>query len=61
MKQKLPEIYKNRAHLLRLCLDLGLSAAEINQLVTPMEGKTEEEKEAIAANLIRLLTSEEVG
>lgn len=38
MKQKLPEKYINRSKLLRRCLDLGLSASEINRLVDPMEG-----------------------
>ena len=55
MKQKLPEIYKNRSKLLRLSLDLGLSASEIHRLVHPMDGKSEEEKEAIAAELIKKL------
>ena len=50
--QKLPEIYKNRSRLLRKCLDLGLQASTILELVQPMEGKTEEEKESIAANII---------
>lgn len=55
MKQKLPEIYRNRALLLRRCLDLGLSASELDRMATPMEGKTEEEKEKIAAELIKKL------
>ena len=57
MPQKLPQIYEKRAQLLRLSLDIGLSAAELNQLVTPMEGKTEEEKEAIAAELFEKLNA----
>ena len=41
-----------RAKLLRTSLDLGISAAVLNQLVTPMHGKSEEEKEAIAAEIL---------
>ena len=54
----LPDIYKNRAALLRLSLDMGLSAAEINELVTPMSGKSEEEKENMAQSIICRLKSE---
>lgn len=56
MKQKLPEIYKNRAHLLKLSLDLDLSDTEFLKLVTPMEGKSEEEKEKMAQEIINMLT-----
>jgi hypothetical protein len=42
--EKLPAIYENRAKLLRLSLDIKMSAAEFNELVTPMEEKSEEEK-----------------
>ena len=60
MKQELPEIYKNRSKLLRLSLDLGLSASEIHRLVHPMDGKSEEEKEAIAAELILQLEARDI-
>ena len=53
--KKLPTIYENRAKLLRLSLDMKMSAAELNKLVTPMEGKTEEEKEEIAKQLFQEL------
>ena len=51
--EKLPAIYENRAKLLRLSLDMKISAVELNELVTPMNGKSEEEKEEIAKQLIR--------
>lgn len=51
--EKLPAIYENRAKLLRLSLDMKISAVELNELVTPMKGKSEEEKEEIAKQLIR--------
>ena len=60
MKQPLPEIYKNRSKLLRLSLDKGLSASELNQLVDSMDGKSEEEKESIAAELILKLKVGEI-
>ena len=53
--EKLPAIYENRTKLLRLTLDMKISAAELNELVTPMEGKSEDEKEEIAKRLIRRL------
>ena len=55
--EKLPAIYENRAKLLRLSLDMKISAAEFNELVTPMEGKSEEEKEEIAKQLFQELQS----
>ena len=55
MKQKLPEIYRNRSQLLKVSLEKGLSAATLNKMVEPMRGKTEEEKEALAAELIKKL------
>ena len=55
--EKLPAIYENRAKLLRLSLDIKMSAAEFNELVTPMEGKSEEEKEEIAKQLLQELQS----
>ena len=55
MKQKLPEKYINRSKLLKLSLDKGLSAATLLQMVTPMQGKTEGEKEAMAMELVKEL------
>ena len=55
--EKLPAIYENRAKILRLSLDIKMSAAEFNELVTPMEGKSEEEKEEIAKQLFQELQS----
>ena len=53
--KKIPAIYENRAKLLRLSLDMKISAAKFNELVTPMEGKSEEEKEEIAKQLLQEL------
>ena len=55
--EKLPAIYENRAKLLRLSLDIKMSAAEFNELDTPMEGKSEEEKEESATQLFQELQS----
>lgn len=55
--EKLPAIYENRAKLLRLSLDMKISAAEFNELVAPMETKSEEEKEKIAKQLFQELQS----
>ena len=55
--EKLSAIYENRAKLLRLSLDIKMSAAEFNELVTPMEGKSEEEKEEIEKQLFQELQS----
>ena len=55
MKQKLPEMYKNRARLLKLSLENNLSAAALNQMVAPMEGKSEEEKERMAEEMIEAI------
>ena len=56
--QKLPEIYKNRSRLLRKLLDLGLPVPTMREIIAPMVGKTEEEKEIIAANLIEEIDRE---
>ena len=47
-----------RAKLLRTSLDLGIPVATLDQLVAPMRGKSEEEKEAIAAEILRQITLE---
>lgn len=46
---------KNRSLLLKKCTELGMSNAMILNLVEPMEGKTDEEKEQIAADLLEEL------
>ena len=56
--EKLPEIYRMRAKLLRTSLVLGIPAATFDQLVAPMRGKSEEEKEAIAAEILSKIMSE---
>ena len=55
MKQEVPEMYKNRARLLKLSLENNLSAAALNQMVAPMEGKSEEEKERMAEEMIEAI------
>ena len=52
MKQKLPEKYKFRSQLLKVSLEYGLSATTLDRMVKPMRGKTEEEKEQMAKELI---------
>ena len=59
MKQKIPEMYKYRNKLLKISNDMGLQSSLLKQYTDPMRGKTEEEKEAIAADLIRLLENKE--
>ena len=42
-----------RNKLLRTCLDKGMSASTVLQLVKPMAGKSNEEKERIAAEILK--------
>ena len=55
MKQEVPAMYKNRNKLLKISTDLGLPSNILRQYTAPMRGKSEEEKEAIAAELIKKL------
>lgn len=55
MKQEVPEMYKNRYMLLKISTDMGLPSSILRQYTAPMRGKTEEEKEAIAAEAVKKL------
>ena len=52
MTQELPAERTNRQHLLKACLDRGLSQSTILRITEPMEGKSHEERERIAAELL---------
>ena len=53
MKKGLQPNTENRHKLLRLCKEKNMSAATVRQLVEPMRGKTDEEKEHIAKQLLQ--------
>ena len=57
-QKRIPPIFLNRNKLLKLANDKGISAAKLNELVEPMSGKSEEEKEAIAIQIIRKLEND---
>lgn len=57
-QKRVPEIYQNRRRLLRVAVDKKIPAADLHQLVMPMTGKTEEEKEEIAAQILQQLLPE---
>ena len=44
---------KNRDKLLRALIDRGISNSTIAEIVKPMRGKTQEEKEQIAMKLLK--------
>lgn len=50
--------YAKRNRLFKLFLEMEISPSQILQMVSPMEGKTDEEKEKIAEKLINELLSE---
>lgn len=52
MKQGLPAERTNRQRLLKACLDRGLSQSTILHITEPMEGKSHDERERIAAELL---------
>ena len=59
MKQSFTEERVNRQKLLKSCMDRGLSQSAILQVIMPMAGKTDNEKERIAADLlVRVETGE---
>ena len=53
MREISSERYKNRNCLLKLCLEHGISNSIISKLVEPMRGKSDKEKEIIAAQIIK--------
>ncbi|MBR4578520.1 MAG: hypothetical protein IKO22_02775 [Oscillospiraceae bacterium] len=50
-------ILSKRGELLKLCSEKGLSPSQIVGIVEPMRGKTNSEKEALAAQLIEQLST----
>lgn len=48
---------ENRCEMLRLFLEMGMSQSIIGELTSPMRGKSEEEKEKIAEEIIQKLTN----
>lgn len=48
---------ENRCEMLRLYLEKGISQSTFRELILPMEGKNEEEKEKIAEEIIQKLTN----
>ena len=55
MKQEVPEMYKNRNKLLKISTDLGLPSSILRQYTAPMRGKSEEEKERMAEEMIEAI------
>lgn len=48
---------EKRCEMLRLYLEKGISQSTFRELILPMEGKSEEEKEKIAEEIIQKLTN----
>ena len=57
MKKGIRPGTEKRCELLTLCMELGMSSSMILPLVEPMEGKTDEEKEQMAEQIILELQS----
>ena len=53
MQKGYSQDFKNRDALLKLCMESGMSYGEILKIVEPMHGKTPEEKEIIAEQILR--------
>lgn len=53
MKKGLQPNTKDRYKLSKYCREKGMSASTFRQLIEPMRGKTDEEKEKIAENLLQ--------
>ena len=53
--EKVSQKYEKRNRLLNFCLENGISYATIAEMVKPMDGKTEAEKEQIAEALLNKL------
>lgn len=49
---------EKRCELVMFCLEKGMSNSMILSIIEPMQGKTEEEKEAIADKALKKLLSE---
>ena len=57
-QKRIPPIFLNRSKLLKLANDTGISAAKLNELLELMNGKSDEEKEKIAMQIICKLESD---
>ena len=53
MQEEFSPDFKMRGKLLKLCMDRGMSLSTISKIVQPMKGKTDEEKEVIAAQILK--------
>jgi len=53
MQEKFSPNFQMRGTLLKLCTEKGMSNNMILKIVEPMRGKTEEEKEKIASQIIK--------
>lgn len=51
---------KNRTRLLRIFMDRKFSGSQVVKLTSELRGKTDEEKEEIAARLVRQIESGEI-
>lgn len=58
-RRNLPEPRNMRSMLLKVSMDMELSSRELYEMTLPMRGKSEEEREAIAAELVQRLLSAE--
>ena len=59
MKQGTRPGTEMRCELLKICMEMGMSASSISKITKPMRGKTDEEKEHIAQKLITELKSKQ--
>lgn len=53
MQKEYSPDFKMRGKLLELCMQKGMPLEMISRLVKPMDGKTPEEKEAIAEKILK--------
>lgn len=51
---------KNRTRLLRIFMDRKFSGSQVVKLTSELRGKTDEEKEEIAARLVRQIKNGEI-
>ncbi len=51
------KLLSNRSIFLKRCTEMGLSPSQIAGMIEPMRGKTNSEKEALAAQLIEQLST----
>ena len=58
MQQEKKTDCRMRTELLKTCLEKGMSCSMIADLTNPLRGKTEEEKEKLAAELLETVKQE---